>query len=171
MQAQEKAGGDAAICKRILELKEYREAKTLFCFVSTAEEIDTKMILRQAWKDGKTVAVPKCRGKGRMDAYQIDSFSELAEGFYGILEPKEGCRVVLPQEIDFAVLPCVACDREGYRLGHGGGYYDRYLMGTKFQTAVVCREKLLLKKTPIERFDSRADWVVTEKESIHILRE
>lgn len=168
LQPQEKKEGDAAICKRVLELKEYQEAKVVFCFIGTADEIDTKMILARAWNDGKKVAVPKCRGKGLMDAYQVNSFSEVAEGAYGILEPKEGCGMVLPEEIDFAVLPCVACDREGFRLGHGGGYYDRYLEGAKFRTAVVCREKLLLDKTPIERFDSQADWVVTEKESIRI---
>lgn len=168
LQQQEKIDGSLAICKRVIGLRIYQEAETVFCFVGTDNEIDTKIILEQAWRDGKRVAVPKCKEKGNMDAYQIDSLSELAEGKYGILEPKAGCMLVPPEEVDFAVLPCVACDRDGYRLGHGGGYYDRYLEKTRCKTAVVCRKRLLLEKTPIEHFDSRADWVITESESIEI---
>lgn len=169
LRPEEKSAADTAICKRVLELEAYKEAKVFFCFVGTAEEIDTSMILQQAWSEGKRVAVPKCKAKGIMDAYEVSSFAELSAGSYGILEPREDAEMILPEEIDFAVLPCLACDRKGCRLGHGGGYYDRYLEGTEFETAVVCRERLLLEQTPIEWFDRRADWVITERESIHIL--
>lgn len=170
LQQKERTEAGLAICKRIKELRIYQEAETVFCFVGTEQEIDTKPLLEQAWRDGKRVAVPKCKEKGCMDAYQINSLSELAAGKYGILEPKAGCTLIPPEEIDFAVLPCVACDRAGYRLGHGGGYYDRYLAKTKCKTAVVCMERLLLEKTPTEYFDSRADWVITESECIEITK-
>lgn len=169
LRPEEKSAGDAAICKRVLGLEAYKKAEVLFCFVGTAEEIDTSMILEQAWSEGKRVAVPKCRAKGVMDAYEVSSFAELSAGSYGILEPREGAKMISPEEIDFAILPCLACDRKGYRLGHGGGYYDRYLEGTEFETAVVCRERLLLEQTPVGQFDRRADWVITERESIRIL--
>lgn len=166
LRPEEKKAGDMAICKRVLELPAYQRAEVFFCFIGTDEEIDTRMLLEQAWKDGKRVTVPKCMEKGCMEAYEIRSFSELSVGKFGILEPEEGCPLVRPGEIDFAVIPCVSCDREGRRLGRGGGYYDRYLEKTDFVTAVLCREKLLLEKVPAEGFDSCADWVITEDKTI-----
>lgn len=163
---QEKQWEDEAVCKRVLALPAYQKAAVVFCYAAVAGEVDTRMILERAWGDGKKLAVPKCRESGRMDAYEISSFSELSAGKYGIPEPREGCRLVRPEEIHFAVLPCMACDRRGFRLGHGGGYYDRYLQDTGFVTAVVCRERLLLDRIPAEPFDSRADWVITGWESI-----
>lgn len=166
----EKESSDLAICQRILALEAYQKAKTIFCFVGTATEINTISILEQGWKDGKRIAVPRCAQKGVMHAYEISSMDDLEKGKYGILEPKENCVPVTPEEIEFAVIPCVSCDKSGYRLGHGGGYYDRYLEHSTFQTAVVCREKLLLDHTPIDRFDCCMDWVITENESISIMK-
>lgn len=164
----EKKSSDLAICKRIIALEAYHNANTVFCFVGTSTEINTVPILEQVWKDGKRLAVPRCAQKGIMYAYEILSMDDLEEGQYGILEPKTKCHFVQSNEIDFAVIPCVSCDKEGYRLGHGGGYYDRYLAHITFETAVVCREKLLLNHTPIDEFDCRMDWVITENESIRI---
>lgn len=170
LDPREKKEEDLAICKRILALPAYQGAAVIFCFAATEKEVDTRMILEQAWKDGKRVAVPRCREEKQMDAYEISSLSELQTGMYGILEPQEGCRFVYPWEIQFAVLPCMACGRNGFRLGYGGGYYDRYLQDTDFVTAAVCREQLLLEKMPAEPFDCRADWVVTARESIAVAR-
>lgn len=159
---------DLAICERILALPAYAEAKVIFCFVGTADEINTEHLLKQAWKDGKEVLVPRCAEKGVMHVYKITSMDDLEIGQYGIREPKQVCRLVHPEQIDFAVIPCMSCDKLGYRLGHGGGYYDRYLEHTTFATAVVCREKLMLEKVPMDIYDRRLDWVVSENETIEI---
>lgn len=159
---------DLAICERIFALPAYAEAKTVFCFVGTAEEIDTEHLLKQAWKDGKEVLVPRCAEKGVMHVYEISSVDDLEIGQHGIREPKRACRLVQPEKIDFAVIPCMSCDKLGYRLGHGGGYYDRYLEYKTFPTAVVCREKLMLEKVPVGIYDRCMDWVVSENETIQV---
>lgn len=161
---------DRQICEALLSLPVYQKAKTVFCFVSMPEEIDTGFFLQRAWLDGKRVVVPRCGQKGVMAAYEVSSLDDLETGQYGIREPKAYCALVAPEEIDFGVIPCLSCDREGFRLGHGGGYYDRYLEGMDFPTAVICREALLLEKTAIEPFDTQMDWVITENEILSVKR-
>ena len=169
---------DEKICRNILTLKEFAEADTVFCFVSTEEEIDTRLIFKEAWKTGKRVVVPRCEGKGHMEAYEIHSFSELAEGSYGILEPGKNCKMISPDEIWFAVVPCLSCSSDGWRLGYGGGFYDRYFSraesmraaskendcaGKRMVKAAICREQLLEEDICREEHDIRMDIVVTER--------
>ena len=159
---------DLTICQRVLSLCEYNRAKGIFCFVGTKDEINTEYLLKKAWKDKKRVLVPRCAEKGVMHVYEIFSMEDLEEGQYGIREPKDGCKKVSPDEIDFAVIPCVSCDERGYRLGHGGGYYDRYLEHASFTTVVVCRSKLMLQEIPVGIYDKKMDWVVSEKKTIKV---
>ena len=100
---------------------EYRQAGTVFCYLSVGREPDTFAFLRMALQDEKRVCAPVCIGKGVMRARQLSNLDKLEEGQYGIPVPPEGENWVEPEEIDFAVIPCVSCDREGHRLGQGGG--------------------------------------------------
>ena len=154
---------DAAICQHIIELPDYQSAGTVFCFVGTQREICTNPILQDALTQGKRLGVPRCIAKGKMEVFQIKSLDDLQEGSYGILEPKPECPKIPPQEIDFGVIPCVSCDRQGHRLGHGGGYYDRYLQNCGFPMAVICREELLCDEIPTMEHDIHIQFVVTEK--------
>lgn len=159
---------DEAICHKVLGLKEYREAPIIFCYISVNREIDISSIIEDAWASGKRVAVPKCMEKGIMEAMEIHSWQDLVPGRYQIPEPKVSCRPVRPDEIAFGIIPCISCDLMGNRLGHGGGYYDRYLSDTAFVTAAVCREQLLLKHVCCEEHDRPMDLVVTESQIYHI---
>lgn len=150
------------------EMEVFQTAKTIFCFVSTPEEINTHPIIRYVWDCNKRVAVPKCLEKGYMEAYVIQEEADLEEGKFGILEPKEGCQLLEPQEIDLIILPCLSCDRNGNRLGYGGGYYDRYLEKCDAVSVVICREKLMLDEIPAESFDQRPQFLVTEKGVISV---
>ncbi|WP_130862128.1 5-formyltetrahydrofolate cyclo-ligase [Bacilliculturomica massiliensis] len=154
---------DASICGAVVSLEEYREAHTVLCFVGRAEEIDTRSILMNALRSGKRLTVPRCTAKGQMQAYEIRSLRDLSPGKYGILEPQQHCELVAAEDIDFGVIPCVSCDLDGNRLGHGGGYYDRYLSGGHFPTAVICRHDTLCDRVPCEEHDIKVDMVVTEK--------
>lgn len=167
---------DAAITDQVMKLSQYQSAQTLFCFVSLPGEVDTSGILADAFANGKRVCVPKCISDGVMKVYQIKSQEELEEaGAYHILEPKgrtgqehpgeNGC--VAPEEIELAIVPCVSCSRDGKRLGHGGGYYDRYLAQTSAYKAVVCREKEMCEEIPVDAHDVEMDLVITEN---HIKR-
>ena len=126
-------------------------------------EIDTTEFLTATLRQGKRLCVPLCTGPGIMELRKITGFDDLTPGAYGILEPKADCPVVPLDEIDFAVIPCVSCDREGHRLGQGGGFYDRFLSAYRGPAFLVCRERLLRSEIPMEPHDAIIHWVVTEK--------
>ena len=163
---------DQVIYNKVIRLLEYQQAKTIFCYVSTASEIDTMPLLKHALGSGKILAVPKCIDKSMMEAYEIRSLEELQPGKYGILEPISTCSKVEPTEIDLCIAPCLACTKEGVRLGFGGGYYDRYLKKTDAIKMALCRGELLMEKIPIGRYDVKMDGVVTELEvkRVHNMR-
>ena len=118
---------DSQIVECLLSLPEYREAKSVFCFVGTDHEINTTPFLERVLADGKELCVPLCVGKHEMQARHITSLSQLKPGFYGLLEPDPDSGVTVgPRTIDLAVIPCVSCSHDGARLGHGGGFYDVY---------------------------------------------
>lgn len=153
---------DAEILRRVVTLPEYQQADTIFCFVGTSSEIDTVPILMDAWKKGKQVCVPRCVGKGIMNAYRIDGLDELEEGSYGILEPSAAAEIVLPEEIGLALVPCLSCSSDGRRLGYGGGYYDRYLGKVAAPKAVLCRSRVMREEIPVDGYDLRMGIVVCE---------
>lgn len=159
---------DARILDAVAALPELQEAETIFCYVGMAEEIHTRSLLEQILRSGKRLGVPKCRGKGIMHVYEIKDLAQLKKGYYGILEPDEESPVILPEEIELAVIPCLSCDAQGGRLGKGGGYYDRYLEQTAFPKAALCRQQLMEREIPMEIHDQRMDMVITENGVIRI---
>ena len=154
---------DRRICAHILSLPEYQEAETLFTFVGTKDEIDTMCLIESALAAGKRVGVPRSGDGGIMAVYAITGRGDLRPGRFGILEPVEEAQAIDIEEIDFCVIPCLACDLKGNRLGHGGGYYDRYLSRRRMDTAVVCYHELILPEVPVMEHDVRVDRVVTEQ--------
>ncbi len=151
------------IIQSALSLPEYQQSSMIFCYVSVEKEVDTRSLLKQAWADGKCTAVPRCIGKGIMEPYEISSFDDLIPGLYNIPEPSERCPLVDLADIDFAIVPCLSCDRKRRRLGHGGGYYDRTLIKLTAPSAALCREALLLDEICCEEHDQKIDILVTEK--------
>lgn len=141
---------------------EYQRARTVLGFASTETEVDMLPFLRRALADGKRLAVPLCTAPGCMEARLITGLEQLRPGSYGIPEPGPDCPELAPTEIGFAVVPCMACDRLGNRLGHGGGYYDRYLTRYTGPAALVCPEALLQPVIPTEPLDRPVSPVVTE---------
>ncbi|MDR0500597.1 MAG: 5-formyltetrahydrofolate cyclo-ligase [Coriobacteriales bacterium] len=118
---------DEAIRSQLLSLPQYKQAQMIFCYASTAKEVDTLVFINEALLAGKRICVPLCLNAGIMQAQEITSLNELSKGKMGILEPPMSAAVIPKHEIDMIVVPCVAADKNGFRLGYGGGYYDRYL--------------------------------------------
>lgn len=114
----------------------FKKAKVVGCFASTKGEIDTKPLLAVACSLGKTLALPKVTGTSTMDFFQAAP-DKLVPGAYGILEPPDGAKLILPNQIDLLLIPAQAVDAEGWRLGQGGGYYDRYLPKTNCPVAAI----------------------------------
>lgn len=159
---------DRRICQQIQSLPEYQEADTIFTFVGTKDEIDTTCLIEAALQAGKTVGVPRSSEGGIMAVYAIRGLQDLHPGKFGILEPGEEAMAIAIEEIDFCVIPCLACDLKGNRLGHGGGYYDRYLSRRRMDTAVVCYHELILPEVPVMEHDVPIDRVVTEREVVEL---
>ena len=119
-------------------------------------------LLRHVLARGKTLCLPRCGPEGSMDLCRVDTLEQLAPGTYGILEPVENCPLLEAEDIDFVVTPCLSCDRQGNRLGQGGGYYDRFFARYHGPAALLCREKLVSEEIPVEPHDKRFELIVTE---------
>ena len=158
-----RAESSRRIAALLLSLKAYRSAGTVCCFVGTAREIDTRPILQDALNAGKRLCVPRCDAPGEMTMREITTFDQLSPGTMGILEPSADASVTAPENIDFAVLPCLSCDIRGNRLGYGGGYYDRFLRAYHGAAILLCRERLMQTDIPAEPHDVAVPFVLTER--------
>ena len=158
-----KAESSEAICRCVLALEEYRAAGTVFAFAGTVHEIDTSLLLTETLAAGKTLVLPRCAEGHALDLCVVTSMDELVPGMYGILEPKADCALVTPADIDFAVVPCLCCDRDGRRLGHGGGYYDRYLSTFQGVKIGVNYSDCVRPKLIGGRYDVPVDLLVTDR--------
>ena len=156
------AKADAAICAAIWESELYRNAGTMFCYIGTDREIDTKALLLRALADGKRLALPLCIGKGIMEAREIRSLDDLVSGKFGIPAPGEHCSVIAPEEFDLVIVPCSTGNAKGQRLGYGGGFYDRYLGKAACPKVLLCRQALSKDEIPTEEHDLVMDYFASE---------
>ena len=154
---------DAAIAAHLLSMPAYQEAETVFCFVGTGWEINTRPILADALATGKRLCVPLCTGPGIMELRQITSLEQLIPGAYHLPEPPAGAPAVPVDEVDLAILPCMSCNHLGHRLGRGGGFYDRFLSTYRSAAVLLCRERLIRDEIPLEPHDLPIPWVLTER--------
>lgn len=157
---------DDALFARFLALSEVESAKTILLYCGMGAEPDTARLLPVLLEWGKTVALPRCLPDRGMEARRVANATALVRHPYGMLEPGEGCPVVSKEEIDLILTPGLAFDKNGYRLGQGGGYYDRYLADFTGVTIALCREDFLLDTVPAEIHDRPVGMVLTETASI-----
>jgi 5-formyltetrahydrofolate cyclo-ligase len=153
---------DAGIAPRLFALPEFEDARTVLFFYSVGHEPDTHLLIERALEIGKTVALPESRANGIMVARRITSLGELVPGKYGIPAPTADMPEIAPEEFDFVVVPALAYDLGGYRLGRGGGYYDRYLPQTRAFKCGAARERMFFPRVAREEHDVRVNCVVTE---------
>ena len=142
-----------ALFQRFLALPEVESADTLMVFYGTGREPDTLPLIRALLERGKRVALPVVLPHRGMEARQVLDVDQLVPNRYGIPEPDQSCPLVSKGEIAVALVPHLMCDREGYRLGWGGGYYDRWLADFTGLTVSVCRANRLADHMPREEFD------------------
>ena len=149
--------------RQLFSLPDWPAAKRVFVYVSMEREPDTRMILRRALAEGKSLYVPKCLGGGRMLAVRIRSLEELSPGVLGIPEPESWTETCEAADLDLMIVPCVCASRDGRRLGHGGGYYDRFLAGHADKAVCLCFRDMLREDLPAEETDVRVPRVLTEE--------
>jgi 5-formyltetrahydrofolate cyclo-ligase len=173
-----------ALAQRLAEIPAVREARTLMAFLSLPSEIDTWPIIRWAWSEGKRVVVPRVEPSGEsappitertivpvlLPEAAVESAGAhpaVKAGELGILEVPDG-RPVPAAELDVVLAPCQAVDRRGYRLGKGGGFYDRFLARADLRAAVIAVgfQEQVLDEVPVATHDRRVPMVVTDAETI-----
>ncbi|PWA13325.1 5-formyltetrahydrofolate cyclo-ligase [Pueribacillus theae] len=143
----------------------WHEANTIGLTVSVNREIDTKKIIEEAWKLGKQTAVPKCSPDSfEMEFYLFDSFSQIERGFCNLEEPVvEKTRAIAEKDLDLLIVPGLAFDKNGYRIGYGGGFFDRYLQKYPNETISLSFECQLIPHVPRDRYDKPVNQLITEK--------
>ena len=149
----------------ILKSEAFRKAEKVFTFVSMGAEIETREIIKQAWKEGKTVAVPKTEKRRVMYFIPIESFDDLKEGRFGVMEPKGTAEdAIIPDADDLFLVPGALFDRKKHRIGYGGGYYDTYFEKYKGyrKVGLAFSEQISDTFLPAEEYDVPLDDIVTE---------
>lgn len=157
------------IQQRFLESEALQRADVIGLTVSAFPEVETRTLIQTLWTMGKKVAVPRCKPKTHeMDFYIFDDFDELETVYMALLEPIPArTQYVTPQDIDLLIVPGVVFDATGYRIGYGGGYYDRYLPQYEGETVAFCFKGQMVAKVPKDTYDYPIDCILTELEAIH----
>jgi 5-formyltetrahydrofolate cyclo-ligase len=165
LSEQHRAELNAQILDRFLALREYREADIVYTYVSKPSEPDTTSLIEAALAAGKRVAVPRCLPENvAMEFYEISSLQELEPGSYGILEPNpERNPPAALSDRAVCVVPGLSFDSDGFRLGYGKGYYDRFLAGFGGPTVGLCYSGCVRRSLPRGHYDRPVDVLVTEK--------
>lgn len=147
----------------------YQIARRIACYVSVKNEVDTQTPIRTALGSGKRVAVPVARGNGVMDFQAIEGLNELRTAHHGLREPVPNPESILPPHtLDVILIPGIAFDRLGHRIGSGKGYYDRFLTRTNAVRIGLSYAFQIIDRVPAEPHDMKMDWIVTESELIEI---
>ena len=159
-----KLSKDKLIAEKLFSLKEYKECKTLITYVSLDDEVKTDDIIIHSLKAGKRVAVPFCKDNlGNMDFYLIDSLTQLSIGSFSVREPNiYECERLNSFNDSIAIVPGLIFDKNGYRIGYGKGYYDRFLSKYNGVSVGLCYDELLKDNIPIGEHDKNVDIIITQ---------
>jgi len=170
MQSNERTLIEKTIVYNFLSSTLYKNAQIIGITISQGIEWNTKPIIESAWRNHKTICVPKCNPKDHtMKFYKLEQFEQLEEGFAKILEPKiKECMEVKKNDIDLLVVPGILFDKNGYRIGYGGGFYDRYLVDFHGVTVSIAANQQIVEKVPTNRYDIPVQYIITENDFIQI---
>ena len=150
------------ITKYLLSSAWYAKAPQIFAYYPLGKEVDTRFFIRQAWKDGKRIALPRTGKQYEMRFYYIDSFTQLKEGAFHVAEPEEGCGEAY-YENQPVLVPGTVFDRQGVRYGYGKGYYDRFFSEyPKLKRYAVCYDHQMEPVLPAKRHDVPMHRIYTE---------
>jgi 5-formyltetrahydrofolate cyclo-ligase len=167
---KDKEAVSRTICAAFMGLPAYAAAKTVMWYVDAGSEVRTRHTLPEALTHGKRVVVPYCIVEtNELELFHLEDVSELVEGAYKILEPREDLRklpgkILQPEELDLVMVPGTAFDARGGRMGQGKGYYDRLLARARKDAPLVALafECQMFPEIPVDAHDVYMDLVITE---------
>mgnify|MGYP001592007099 CR=1 FL=1 len=160
-----------SIFTKLINSEFYKKATVIFIFVNFGNEVNTHQIINRAISDNKIICVPRIPSKATgIEIFKINNLSELKSGYYGILEPLENCPKVAIENVDLIIMPGVAFDRHGGRIGYGAGFYDKFLNKTnkKIDRIALAYQFQVLDEVPMNELDATIDGIITEEEIIMI---
>lgn len=174
LDAEKRAQAARLAQNRVLALPVWRQARAVALYIALKEEMDTGLLLQCAWDEGKEVFLPRVRPDepGVMDFVRCAGPDDLAPGAFNLLEPLPSLPGLRADDPRFTptlmVLPGVGFDRSGYRLGFGGGYYDRFLASapSSLLRLALCHHCQLLPNLPVAPWDQRVNCICTDKETL-----
>lgn len=153
------------ILSRVENTREWKEARTIGITLALPFEVETRDIIKKAWGEGKRVAVPKCFPQTHhMEFYHLSSFNELETVQFGIEEPLTTAEKISKEELDVIFVPGVIFAKNGYRVGFGGGYYDRYLKNYPGKKISIAFDIQIADFVPIEPHDIPVGKIITNQE-------
>jgi 5-formyltetrahydrofolate cyclo-ligase len=160
-----KAAASQAIISRLEALPLFQEAQVIHTYVAWRNEVENHDLIRRLLQEGRRVAVPKVEpDTGQLQHYFIADFSTLQKGAFGILEPpSDPNRLAAPSQFDLVLVPGLAFDRSGSRLGMGKGHYDRFLAEVRAPKIALAYDFQLVEKLQVEGHDQRVNIIVTDK--------
>jgi 5-formyltetrahydrofolate cyclo-ligase len=163
LSPDDRRNSDDALFAAFLSLPPLETAQTVLLFYGVGTEPDTRRLFAPLWARGKRLCLPRCLPGNTMEIFEIQPDTVLRPGFGGIPEPGADCGLPLARgDVELILVPALCCDRRGFRLGQGGGYYDRYLAANPRGTVCLCRRALLRQALPAEPWDIAAEWILTE---------
>ena len=164
---QEISGKSYSVMENLCRFEDFKKTKTIMVYVSKKGEPDTHGIIRKLFQDGKTVVVPKTeKGRNTIVPCSIGSFQDLDEGEFGILEPRKA-KIIEKEKVTLFIVPGLAFDPYGNRIGYGYGYWDMFLKGVdKNRIVGLCFENQLVESISPKPHDIAVSKIVTEKRII-----
>lgn len=161
------------IKERLFSLKEFKKAHTILFYYSKGSEVETKEMMKEALRQEKRVLLPRVKGKEIYLGEIKELDQDVERGSFGILEPKETSKKTTPKGVDLVVIPGIAFDLEGGRIGYGFGYYDRFLkrFPKKVSLVALAYDFQIVDRLPVGRYDGGVGKVITETRIIANLRE
>ena len=160
-QPLEREAEGRAAAEHLLRWPEFQKARVVGCYMSMPFEIDTRPVLDAILSAGKTLALPRTYEKGVMEFCRVLDPVFLHPGRWGILEPAEDAQVIAPDALSLLLIPALAVDLSGHRLGQGGGYYDRYLPYTSCPLAALVLSRQVVPSVPCGERDYLVQWIIT----------
>ena len=160
---------DADITRRFLSLPAYKDAHLILTYMSVGTEVATTMLIQHAFNEGKLVAVPRCLSGRKLEFVKISSFNQLESASFNLLEPKKDLPPISQEELvdSICVVPALIIDYQGWRIGYGAGYYDRFLSNYSGEKIGLIRNQNLSETAlPHDNNDVAVDVIVTETQAI-----
>ena len=166
LTSEQKVKQEKAIINTLFQTSEWRKAKTVAITLSQNIELDTSAIIDKAWSDGKVVVIPRAKKNREMDFVAYTKETPIERSSFGLKEPARDLIAISKSEIDLIIVPGLAYCESGFRIGFGGGYYDRFLVNYKGDTLSLILDEQQINSFRIDPFDVPIKLLITPKKII-----